>query len=127
MEEKEEWRDVVGYEKYFKISNKGNVFSKRSNKVLKLHTHPNGYYIFSTHLDGRKSKAICFKVHRLVAKAFIDNPENKPVVNHIDGVKLNNNVNNLEWCTHKDNTKHAILMGLVPRQEPKYKLTGLLS
>ena len=109
----EVWKDVVGYGDYFKVSNLGNVYSKRSNKLLKQHLHVNGYYTIATKVGGRCGKNICFKVHRLVAKAFLPNIENKPLVNHIDGVKTNNNVNNLEWCTAKENTDHAIKIGLL--------------
>ena len=110
----EEWRDVVGYENYFKVSNKGNIFSKRSNKVLKLCTHKSGYVLFTTRLEGRNGKSLCFKVHRLVAVAFINNPENKPIINHIDSNRSNNNVTNLEWCTYKENVSHCIMMGRFP-------------
>lgn len=111
------WKDVVGYEDLFMISSKGNVFSKRSNKMLKQTLHVNGYYIFSTRIGGRAGKAVCFKVHRLVAQAFISNPENKRTVNHIDGCKTNNNLSNLEWATHKENSKHAIENNLIiPRK-----------
>ena len=107
--EVEVWKDVVGYEEYFKVSNLGNVYSKRSGKILKQNLHPNGYYTIATKIGGRYGKNICFKVHRLVAKAFIPNVYDKPYVNHIDGVKTNNTIGNLEWCTAKENThgKHT--------------------
>ena len=73
---------------------------------VKLNTG-SGYYSFSY------KKA--YLVHRLVAEAFIPNPENKPQVNHIDANKLNNNVSNLEWVTPGENRRHAIRMGLIPK------------
>ena len=76
--------------------------------MLKL--YKNNYYQVSITVQG-KSKA--FKIHRLVAKAFLLNVENKPYVNHKDGNKLNNNLSNLEWCTAKENTLHAIKAGLI--------------
>ena len=103
-----EWKDVVGYEDYFRVSNTGSIFSKRTNKYLKLIVSKTGYHIFTTKFNGRKSKSYCFKVHRLVAEAFISNPENKPVVNHKDGNKINNKIINLEWATHSENSQHAI-------------------
>lgn len=111
--EVEVWKDVVGFESLFLVSNFGEVYSKRSSKILKQNLHSNGYFTIATKIGGRKGKSICFKVHRLVAEAFLLNIENKPFVNHIDGVKTNNNLNNLEWCTAKENTKHAILTGLI--------------
>lgn len=119
--EVEVWKDVVGCEEYFKVSNLGNVYSKRSGKILKQNLHPNGYYTIATKICGRCGKNICFKVHRLVAKAFIPNVYDKPYVNHIDGVKTNNTIGNLEWCTAKENTHHAIANGLIIYNKRKTK------
>lgn len=118
IDAKEEiWKDIVGYEGMYMVSNLGNVKSvarivkcnkgkREMNGVIRtLRISNNGYPIVSI----RKS---IYTIHRLLAIAFIPNPENKPVVNHKDGNKLNNNVNNLEWCTHSDNIKHAFKMGL---------------
>jgi hypothetical protein len=102
------WKDVVGYEEYFQVSNTGKIFSKRSNKLLKQQVNKKGYSVFASRIGGRDGKAICPRVHILVAKAFIDNPENKPTVNHVDGIKTNNNVNNLEWATSQEQIQHAV-------------------
>lgn len=107
------WKDVVGYEDYFQISNTGKLFSKRTNKILSQCLHKNGYYIHTTRIGGRSGKCKSFKIHILVATAFIDNPENKPTVNHIDGNKINNHVDNLEWSTHKEQSRHAVDTGLI--------------
>lgn len=108
----EEWRDVVGYEDLFSVSDKGNLFSKRSLRILKQHTRRNGYRTVATKIGGRKGKSICFRIHRVVAEAFLPNPLNLPVINHINGVKDDNNIQNLEWSSYSDNTKHAHEMGL---------------
>jgi len=110
------WKDVVGYEDYFQVSNTGKIYSKRTNKELKYSVTQKGYCVFVTRFNGRNSPAKCFKIHILVAKAFIDNPENKLTVNHIDGNKLNNNVSNLEWATMSEQLKHAAELGL---RQPK--------
>lgn len=106
-------KPVVGYEKYFSVTEDGKVYSHRTNKFLKLHINRKGYCIFSTKINGRDGKAICFKVHRVVAEAFLLNPENKSEVNHIDGNKLNNNVINLEWVSRSENIQHAFRIGLM--------------
>ena len=119
--EVEEYRDVVGFEEYFQVSNLGNVFSKRSNRILKQ-TKRGGYWVFATKIGGRNGIAHHFSVHRLVAEAFIPNPESKPYVNHKDGCKTNNILSNLEWVTAKENSAHARATGL--RLPSNRKLTA---
>lgn len=104
----EEWKDVVGYADILMISNLGNLYSKRSKKLLKLNHRKDGYISYATKIGGRKGNAKCFRLHRLVATHFIDNHLNKREVNHIDGDKSNNQVSNLEWVTAKENTKHYL-------------------
>lgn len=96
----------------YSITSDGKLYSNISNKYLKQQINK-GYYYVSLRLDGRTGKCTTVKVHRLVAEAFIPNPDNKPYVNHIDGNKQNNNVSNLEWCTPKENTQHAKDTGLM--------------
>ena len=112
------WKDIEGYENKYQISNLGNVKSLETwtgdkyikrEKILKNMVYGNGYYYVCLSKNGKVKK---YKVNRLVAQAFIPNPENKPFTNHIDGDKLNNNVDNLEWCTQSENMKHASKMGL---------------
>ena len=97
----------------YQISNYGNVKSLLSNKILKpsivAYRDPNrnnGYYVVN--LKGK-----LYYIHRLVAENFIPNPNHLPQVNHIDGNKQNNKVDNLEWCTASENIKHAYSMGLI--------------
>lgn len=114
----EVFKDVVGFEDYFQISNLGNVFSKRSNKLLKVHIPKGrGYTSFATKIGGRQGTNQCFRIHRLVAEAFIENPLNKREVNHIDGNKHNNIVSNLEWVTPEENMAHAKSLGLCKTPE----------
>lgn len=96
------WKDIPNYPGY-KISNFGRVKNK-NNLILKPILSREGYY-FVRPTNGDKRKNIY--IHRLVAKEFIDNPNNLEVVNHKDGNKKNNNVNNLEWCTYSYNTIHS--------------------
>jgi len=123
----EAYRPVVDYEDLFLISNLGNLYSLRTNKLLKQQIHPNGYYIFATKIGGRSGSNKCFKIHRLVAEAFIQNPDNKPQVNHIDGNKLNNRVDNLEWVTNKENAHHAHALGLAKNKGELHYLDNKLS
>ena len=99
-------KDVCNYEGLYKIDENGNVFSVRNNKFLNTTVFPNGYeYV---HLCNGKAKTKLLRVHRLVAEAFIPNPNDLPQVNHKDGNKLNNNVDNLEWVTASENQKHSV-------------------
>tara|TARA_R110002020_G_scaffold51712_1_gene146201 strand:- start:241 stop:762 length:522 start_codon:yes stop_codon:yes gene_type:complete len=110
---KELWRDIPNFKGKYQVSNNGRVKSlnyKRSKKegFLKPSTS-RGYEHVELSLRG---KSYTMSVHRLVCIAFLENIENKTCVNHIDGVKTNNNLNNLEWCTHSENNIHAIKKGL---------------
>ena len=111
--ENEVWKGVVGYEDLFSVSNKGRLFSLRTNKILKQNIVGEGYNACVTKLNGRKGSNLVLKIHREVAKAFIPNPDELPFVNHIDGDKLNNSVDNLEWITPQGNVVHAIETGLL--------------
>ena len=105
------WKDIKGYEGLYQVSNLGRVkslakkagTSNRSEKIIKKNITRYGYYLNTLSKDG----VVSYKsTHRLVAQAFIPNPQNKPTVNHIDGNRINNNVNNLEWCTQRENIIH---------------------
>ena len=108
---KEEWKPIKGYEGLYEVSNMGRVKSLRYGKERIMSTPDNsiGYRNVTLVKRAHKQK----RVHRLVAEAFIPNPMNLPVVNHLDGDKHNNCVSNLEWCTKKENTNHAIKTGLM--------------
>lgn len=106
----EEWRPVVGYEKEYLVSNIGNVISLnfcRSGKSRKLKKILNscGYYVVTLYKDKTPKPTL---IHRLVASAFIPNPENNPVVDHIDANPLNNHISNLRWTTIKGNVNNKI-------------------
>ena len=103
-----EWRTCpVLYGAGYEVSNDGQV--RRNEKILKQSTDHGGY---STVKLYSHSKYKCYRVHRLVALAFIDNPEGKRTVNHINGNKKDNRLENLEWATHSENLLHASRTGL---------------
>lgn len=103
----EKWRDIPGYEGLYKVSNRGRV---RKGERLKTPRVDHGGYLTVCLFKHSKQKHM--KVHRLVALAFIPNPENKKTVNHKDGNKANNCVYNLEWATQSENIIHANKTGL---------------
>lgn len=110
---KEIWKNIEGYEGYYKISNLGKVNSLRNKKILKPYLS-DGYYRVTLCVNGNRK---IYKIHRLVAKSFVLNTHNKLHVNHMDGNKINNNIDNLEWCTNHENRIHAALIGLMPYGE----------
>lgn len=138
-----EWKSISGYEGMYSVSSEGVVksldrtiivtvwgktFPKKLNgKVLKQMNDKHGsigyMYVFLCK-DGKLQR---YYVHRLVASAFLENAENKPTVNHIDGNSINNNVDNLEWATFSENTKHAHDNNLITpcrgEKNPNAKLT----
>ena len=113
----EVWKDIVGYEGLYQVSNLGRVkslpkmvgFRKQSEKQCAIFTDKRGYCKTNLYKNNTHKQVY---VHILVASAFLPNPANKPQVNHIDGDKSNNQIHNLEWCTAKENVIHAYRTGL---------------
>lgn len=124
MEEK--WKDIINYEGYYQISNFGNIrsldrkirfnkgYSIKKGKMLKPILNKKGYYKVSLSKNQKEKR---FFIHRLVAIHFIENPLSKEQVNHKDGNKKNNRVDNLEWCTNLENQRHAIKNGLIDNEQ----------
>lgn len=115
------WKDIEGFENY-QISNLGRIKSKerivsnfcrtyvKKEEILKTHVMKTGYLAIV--LRDKEQKKHLLKIHRLIAENFIPNPNNYTQVNHIDGNKTNSSIENLEWCTPSQNTRHAIKNGL---------------
>ena len=125
----EEWKDIKNFEGKYQVSNLGRVRSlydqnqfKKTyrTKLLKFGKRA-GYYVVN--LQNCKERKSC-QVHRLVAQAFIPNQNNNPVVNHIDENRLNNRVDNLEWCTQKENVIHSKYQFYKPKRRCKLSSSG---
>lgn len=95
-------KKIKNYENYF-IDEQGNIYNSKTKKYLKGSIGENGYKYYRLSKNNQKKMIYA---HRAVAEAFLDNPENLPVVNHKDGNKLNNNIENLEWVSYSENTQH---------------------
>lgn len=116
---KEIWKDIKGYEGHYQVSNIGRVKSldriiytkyyyrgrKQKGEILKLQKDKDGYVVCPLKKEG---KSYILKVHRMVAKAFIDNPNNYSCVDHINGIRDDNRVENLRWCTNKQNANFEL-------------------
>lgn len=122
---KEIWKDVVGYEGLYQVSNLGRVKSIKTwngyehldeEKIMKPYKTKRGYESIGF---TKNSKTKTHRLHRVVANAFIPNLENKPVINHKNGIKDDNRVENLEWCTSSENTIHAMKTGLITIKKGK--------
>lgn len=100
----EQWRDIPGFNSWYVVSSMGRVYSRKRHKMLKQIPSPNGYP--RVRLYSEPGKGDLYFVHRLVASQFVPNPEHKPQVNHINGIKADNCAANLEWSTHSENQRH---------------------
>lgn len=139
--ENEVWKPVVDWEPLYEVSNIGRVRSKdrivkcntgtgvKKSKEIKPRIDRYGYVAIALTIKDRKLQT---GVHRLVAKAFISNPDNKESVNHINGIKTDNRVENLEWCTNQENSDHAVRIGLkngnweIGENNPGVKLSEII-
>ena len=98
------WAEIPGYEGLYQVSSLGRVYSVRSEKCLRPAKKDNGYLFVGLNVHGKVKQPL---IHRLVAAAFIPNPEDKPQVNHKDGDLTNNTEANLEWVTGSENQLHS--------------------
>ncbi len=116
----EVWKPIHNYEGLYEISSFGRIksvgsaygkpYNKKNGVLLSQFIARGGYWTINLTFNGKGKQ---FSVHRLIGQHFIDNPENKPWINHKDGVKSNNSLSNLEWSTISENTKHAYDIGIV--------------
>ena len=112
----EEWKDITGYEGLYQISNLGRVKTLRTNKIMRQEKIRSGYLRVMLSNNGNSKR---FLVHRLVAQEFITNPSSLPEVNHKDENKLNNTVENLEWCSRSYNVNYGTMQDKINKSRCK--------
>lgn len=116
--EGEIWKPIGGYEGFYEVSNKGRIKSlgrkgsgcSGEDRIIRTPNGNNRYCTFAISIKGKRKQ---LQLHRVVAIAFIPNTENKPEVNHINAVKTDNTVENLEWCSSSENTIHGLGLGIM--------------
>lgn len=113
----EEWKNLFGFEKFYRISSHGNLYSIRSKKLRAKSKYENKYNRIIICKDGERYTV---SLHRLVADAFLPKIEGKNYVNHKNGIKSDNRVSNLEWCTMAENNKHKFDSGLHPKYTKRH-------
>lgn len=120
-----EWRKTYIFPDYYSVSEKGDVRSERNGKILKPATDKHGYLYYVLCVAGERHT---IKAHRLVATAFIPNPQNKPTVNHKNGCRTDNRVCNLEWMTNKEQSNDPLTYShlLADSKKRDYQAMGML-
>ena len=108
----EKWKEIAGTDGRYEISTQGRIKSNITGRILKTYVNSAGYILATFPVDGVKKRR---QVHRLVADAFIPNPDGKPFINHIDANRTNNHIENLEWCTGSENARHSFKLGISKR------------
>lgn len=133
LKKREKIKDIAGFEGLYQVTTLGRIWSMRRKKFLTFFSEKKGYLTASLRKDNKEHY---LSLHRIIGKAFIPNPENKPQINHKNGNKLDNRISNLEWCTARENIQHACNTGLNKvfkiHTDDKYKIckayqTGIFS
>jgi hypothetical protein len=109
---KEIWKNIKDYEGLYQVSNLGNIKSnkrKGTNGIITKQLSKIGYYIVDLYKNSKRETKY---LHRIIAETFISNPNNFPCINHKNGIKTDNRIDNLEWCSYSENNKHAYSLGL---------------